>query len=101
MPARPMEASDIRIFPGLEELSREAASRFADIVRQRADREKIFAVALSRGSTPKHLYHLLAAPEFSNALPWSRIHLFQVDERCVPPDHPESNYRMIREVLLS
>jgi 6-phosphogluconolactonase len=59
----------------------------------------VFSVALSGGSTPRRLYELLATPVFS--IPWESIHLFQVDERCVPPEHPESNYRMLYEVMLS
>jgi 6-phosphogluconolactonase len=43
---------------------------------------------------------MLGGPEFSGSIPWPRVHLFQVDERCVAPDHAESNYRMIRETLL-
>ena len=60
-----------------------------------------FTVALSGGSTPKTLYSLLASPEYRGRVDWPRVHLFWGDERCVPPDHPESNYRMVREALLS
>ncbi|MEM7659084.1 MAG: 6-phosphogluconolactonase [Bacteroidota bacterium] len=56
-------------------------------------------LAISGGSTPKLLFELLAT-EFKEALDWSRLHLFWVDERCVPPDHAQSNYRMTREALL-
>src|SRR5438093_12946450 len=96
-----MPKANLRVFPSLEALSRQAAGRFAELARQRAAKGEAFAAALSGGSTPKRLYELLARPEFSGALPWGRIHLFQVDERCVPPDHTESNYRMIRQALLS
>lgn len=54
------------------------------------------SLALSGGSTPKGLYRLLAQ---ERGLPWDRVHLFFGDERHVPPDHPESNYRMARETL--
>jgi ribulose-phosphate 3-epimerase len=60
-----------------------------------------FAVSLSGGSTPRRLYQLLAEPPFREAMPWDRIHWFWGDERFVPPDHPDSNYRMVREALLS
>jgi 6-phosphogluconolactonase len=62
-----------------------------------------FRVALSGGSTPKALYALLAdekAP-YRARLPWDRLHFFWGDERCVPPDHADSNYRMALEALLS
>lgn len=57
----------------------------------------VFRIALSGGSTPKRLYQLMAADK---TLPWERIHLFWGDERCVPPDHKDSNYRMTREAML-
>ena len=60
-------------------------------------------VALSGGSTPKKLYQLLADPNepFREQIPWSNTHFFWTDERHVPPDHPESNYRMANEAMLS
>ena len=60
-------------------------------------------VALSGGSTPKILFELLADPNepFRDRIPWSDIHFFWSDERHVPPDHPESNYRMAYEAMLS
>jgi 6-phosphogluconolactonase len=59
-----------------------------------------FAVCLSGGSTPKTLYGLLATAPFRDRFPWDRTHLFFGDERFVPPDHPDSNYRMAREAML-
>jgi 6-phosphogluconolactonase len=59
-----------------------------------------FLLALSGGSTPRPLYELLASPRFATRIDWTRVHMFWGDERCVPPDQPESNYRMAREALL-
>ena len=61
------------------------------------------AVALSGGSTPKLLYQLLADPNepFRDQVPWSRIQFFWSDERHVPPDHPDSNYRLANEAMLA
>ena len=59
-----------------------------------------FTVALSGGSTPRRLYELLATPAYAEKTSWERWHVFWGDERCVPPDHPDSNYRMAREALL-
>jgi 6-phosphogluconolactonase len=59
-----------------------------------------FAICLSGGSTPKTLYGLLAGAPFVSRFPWDRTHLFFGDERFVPPDHPDSNYRMAREAML-
>jgi 6-phosphogluconolactonase len=60
-----------------------------------------FRVSLSGGSTPKTLYMRLASDEFRNRFPWKRVSWYWGDERFVPHDHPESNYRMTREVMLS
>lgn len=95
-----MSETNIRKFPGLEELSRAAAVRFAELARERAHQGKVFSVALSGGSTPRTFLGILASPEFSERIPWDKVHLFQVDERCVPPDDPQSNFRMIRGALL-
>lgn len=59
-----------------------------------------FCVALSGGNTPRSVYSLLA-DRYRDLLPWEKIHIFFGDERQVPPDHPDSNYRMARESLLS
>ena len=94
-----MAKPQIQIFENLETISRQAAKRFCELAVARASSGRDFTCALSGGSTPQRLYELLATPEYS--IPWQRVHLFQVDERTVSPDDRESNYRMIREVLLS
>jgi 6-phosphogluconolactonase len=60
-----------------------------------------FRVSLSGGSTPKTLYGLLASDEFRGSFPWHRVSWYWGDERFVPYDHPESNYRMTREAMLA
>ena len=60
-----------------------------------------FRVSLSGGSTPKALYALLASDDFRSRFPWTRVSWYWGDERFVPPDHPESNYRMAREAMLA
>lgn len=60
-----------------------------------------FRVSLSGGSTPKTLYRLLASDEFSGRFPWQRVFWFWGDERFVPYDHSDSNYRMVREAMLT
>lgn len=91
-----MPTADLQIFENLEALSCAAAARFVELAESHEPGKGIFSCALSGGSTPRRLYELLAERSVS----WNNIHLFQVDERCVPPDDPESNYRMIREALL-
>lgn len=60
-----------------------------------------FRVSLSGGSTPKALFSLLASDAFIGRFPWSRVFWYWGDERFVPYDHPESNYRMTRETMLA
>ena len=60
-----------------------------------------FRVSLSGGSTPKMLYGLLASDEFRSRFPWPRVFWYWGDERFVPYDHPDSNYRMTREAMLA
>ena len=83
------------------ELSQKAAERFVALVNEASASSGRFTVALSGGSTPRALYSLLALPGFADRIPWPKVHLFWGDERCVPPDHPDSNFRMVRESLLS
>jgi 6-phosphogluconolactonase len=61
----------------------------------------VFAVALSGGSTPRPVYEHLAGPQYRDTFPWSRTHWFWGDERFVPHDDARSNFRMVREALLS
>lgn len=96
-----MNKPEIIICDDAEELSRKAAAQFTSIADSAIARAGRFAVALSGGSTPKALYSLLASSAYRDRLDWSRVHIFFGDERCVPPDHAESNYRMVEEALLS
>lgn len=79
-------------------LSRRVADWMLELAQ--ADAEA-FAIALSGGSTPRLLYQRLAEPPYRDAFPWSRAHWFWGDERFVPHDDALSNYRMVREALLS
>jgi 6-phosphogluconolactonase len=85
----------------VDELNRKAADQFIALAGEAISQTGQFTVALSGGSTPKALYSLLASPDYRKRVDWSRVHLFWGDERCVPPDHLESNYRMVHEALLS
>jgi 6-phosphogluconolactonase len=92
--------AEVRVFADLEELSRAAAEHIVSLSRS-AKASGRFALALSGGSTPARLYSLLGAPPYRDAIDWFNLHLFWADERCVPPDHPESNFRLVRDALLS
>ena len=93
--------SEIVVVSDRAALAREAATRFVALSQEAIAARGKFSVALSGGSTPRDLYALLASPEFSAPIDWTRVHFFWGDERAVPPDHPDSNYRMANETLLS
>jgi 6-phosphogluconolactonase len=99
--ARMMSESQIRIFDSAEELARTAAEWFVTLTREALAGSDRFAVALAGGSTPKRLYQLLAEPPCREQIDWSKLEIFWSDERAVPPDHPESNYKMAWDSLLS
>ena len=83
-------------------LARRAACHFVEMVSEAAEANGRARVAVSGGSTPKAAFQLLADPDqkYRNRMPWDALELFWVDERTVPPDHAESNYRMTREAML-
>jgi 6-phosphogluconolactonase len=95
-----MRKHNVRVFSTLEDLSWAAACAFEDLARLKFVAGKTFCAALSGGLTPRLLYQILAGRALLGRIEWKNVQLFQVDERCVPPDHPDSNYRMIREALL-
>ena len=87
----------IEIFANAQELARGAAEYLVARSGEAVAQKGLFTVALSGGSTPKILYELLVGRQ----VPWSKTHFFWSDERPVPPDHPDSNYRMAYEAMLS
>jgi 6-phosphogluconolactonase len=97
MPARDRPA--VRRFADLDALSRAAADELGALAVAAVAARRSCAIALSGGSTPRRLFELLAA-RGRDALPWRHIELWWVDERAVPPDHPEANYRLAREALI-
>lgn len=84
-----------------EAVAASVAVEFEQQARAAVEEGGRFAVALAGGSTPRRTYEILSDPRLGWRLPWNHIHLFFGDERCVPADHPESNYRMARESLLA
>ncbi|MEW6586820.1 MAG: 6-phosphogluconolactonase [Nitrospirota bacterium] len=87
------------IFHDLEVVSRKAAEVFADLSVRNMDLKGRFVAALSGGSTPGRFYEILGS-DYSWRIEWRRIHFFWVDERFVPPDHSDSNYRSVYDSLL-
>lgn len=90
---------EIKVVADANELSRVGAAEFEHVVRNAVQARDKFTVSLSGGSTPRGLYSRLA--QGSRNLPWDKIYFFWGDERHVPPDDKDSNYRMVRESLLS
>ena len=89
----------VLIFPSIVELSRLAAEKFIEIGNKAIKSRGHFTVALAGGSTPKSLYRLLTTENFKSQIDWKSVFFFLGDERNVPPDTEESNFRMANETL--
>jgi 6-phosphogluconolactonase len=95
---RAAPAHNVRVFPGRRALDEFMIGEWSSLCRAAVERKGRFAVALSGGETPVDFYARLS---FSGRdFPWNETHVFLADERCVPLDHPDSNYRMIAANLL-
>ncbi|MCH5373342.1 MAG: 6-phosphogluconolactonase [Planctomycetes bacterium] len=91
----------LRVFDTTDELFRAAADAFTAIAREAIARREVFAVALAGGSTPRRLYQLLADLPYRDQIDWPRLEVFWGDERAVPADDPDSNYKLAWDCLLS
>jgi 6-phosphogluconolactonase len=91
----------IEVLSDLEALSHCAASIFVGGSRNSIKTKKRFAVAISGGSTPIRLYALLASDPYRDKVEWRHIHFFWADERCVPKEDDESNFKLAYEAFLS
>jgi len=80
-------------------VARACAERFCAAAQKKSNGR--FFVALAGGNSPRATYALLAQPPYRDRVPWENLQIYFGDERCVPPDHPDSNYRMAQETLLS
>ncbi len=88
--------AEFQVVPDAEALAEAASARIADALRAAIAAEGRATLVLSGGSTPVPAYCGLARLEVD----WKRVHVFWGDDRCVPPDHPDSNVRLAREALL-
>ncbi len=75
--------------------------RIIECAKMAIDQSGVFHFALAGGSTPKVVFERLATPEFSTQIDWQKTHIWFGDERCVPAEHTDSNYRMANQALLS
>ena len=96
----PEARRDVRVLPDLDAAAAEAAALFVKSANQAVAKQGMFRVALSGGNTPRSLYETLASDHLAD-VDWDRVQIFFSDERFVPPDSVESNYRMAHEALLS
>ena len=93
---------EIRILANGTAIARRAAQEFVQAAASGVREKGSFNVVLAGGSTPKALYSLLVNdPTLRSQVPWDKMHLFFGDERHVPPDHPDSNFRMATEAMIS
>jgi len=91
----------VEVFPNTHALATAAAQRIVDASQQSIADHNTFSLVLSGGSTPELLYKKLSQDPFRSQLDWSKIEIYFGDERTVPPDHEQSNYRMADAALLS
>jgi 6-phosphogluconolactonase len=94
----PVVQATLEVFPTPEAMAQHVAAWLVELARAKQD---MFAVCLSGGNTPRRLYALLAESPYRDRFPWPRTHWFWGDERFVPHEDTQSNYRMAREALLS
>lgn len=87
-------------FPDADALARAVAELVAEVAVRSVARDGRFLWCLAGGSTPRPAYERLATDDLARRIDWDRTHVFFGDERCVPPDHDDSNYRMAAEALL-
>jgi 6-phosphogluconolactonase len=83
-----------------EALADRVAADFAALVKTALAAQERFSIALAGGQTPKQFYARLAQEPYRSAIPWEKLWFFWGDERCVPKEHPDSNFRMAAEALL-
>ena len=96
-----MEGNEgLRVYKDADELALAAARLFVELSSEKIGEKGTFTVVLAGGRTPEKLYGLLASSGFKEKVDWANVHFFWGDERCVPPDDPESNYGMAVRTLL-
>jgi 6-phosphogluconolactonase len=92
---------EVQRYPNLGVLSSSAAKFTCRLAEENVEKHGLFTLALSGGSTPRLFYEALTRPPFDTRMPWGNTHLFWGDERCVPSDHPDSNFAMAFRTLIS
>lgn len=98
-----MDTNNVKVVADTNQMSRQAAELFVKFAKQAIAERGVFSVALSGGSTPKKLYELLANESelYRSQIEWQKVHFFFGDERHVPPDHADSNYKMANQAMFA
>jgi 6-phosphogluconolactonase len=90
----------IKTYPSADQLAQAAALHFIECAQEAISEHDYFSVALAGGSTPRAMYQYLATVELVPRVQWEKVYVFWGDERCVAPNHEDSNYRMAFDVML-
>jgi 6-phosphogluconolactonase len=96
-----MDRSDITIVENAAAIAETAAGLVVEVAEDAVAARGRFTIALAGGGTPRATYTRLTLPPYVDRMPWTRTWVFFGDERCVGPEHPESNYRMAYDAMLS
>jgi 6-phosphogluconolactonase len=92
---------EVHRYPDPDTLSRRAADFVCGLAEKSVKKTGLFTMVLAGGKTPRTLYNHLARPPYATRMPWSSVHFFWGDERCVPPGHPDSNFGMAFQALIA
>jgi 6-phosphogluconolactonase len=92
--------AEYRVYGNEDALTRATADRFASGIRAAVESRGVARIAISGGGSPKPVFALMAAEPYRSQIPWEKLWVFWVDERCVPPTSEDSNYGAAKELLL-
>ena len=88
---------DVRIYPDPQQTAEACAAQILEWLREAIALRGVASLAISGGTSPRAMFRCFALA----SLPWEKVHLFWVDERCVPPDDPESNFKLANDTWLA
>ena len=92
--------SFVRVFSDPEAMAWEIAHQWYYGAQKASQKKNIFTVVLSGGATASQVYRKISSSQWNNKMPWEAVHIFWADERCVPPEHKESNYFNLQHAFL-
>jgi len=90
----------LHAYPNKEQMVTATTERVINEIGQAIQERGLCNMALAGGNTPREVYSTLADDPYRDRVDWDRLHLFWGDERMVPPEHEDSNFRMVKETLL-